>query len=248
MLKLKKSFVLSCFLFSCGITAFSQKGNDFKDAPLNPMVLTYKTSHFGLLGNVREISDTDKYATHTNYFDEKGFLVKTTYPAGTRTYFYDKKGYPSTIKQEEFDGNAETVFTVNGNGMIVKKIFDGMEMTYEYDASGNLSKSYFDGKMDHSYSYDTKGRIEKIETFFDGEPDMLIQYSYEELNDGMKVTLIENYVQYNSVKTSYKFFNNKGIEYSENKDFPMTYDAKGNWIKMYRPGQKDTVVRKVTYY
>ena len=94
---------------------------------------------------------------------------------GTLSYGYDADGNRNT---ETLNGTA-TTFTVAASSNQLASLSSGLNITYSYDADGNLT-----GDGTNTYSYDDTGRLASVTT-----PSGVVTYRYNALGQRVEKTV-----------------------------------------------------------
>lgn len=126
-----------------------------------------------LAGSVRskeEIAGGVSKMVYQATYDEKGNLFREILADGSVTQLlYDEKGERS---RQQFSREGELQHTTQFSGKNVSTIHsrDGRVLSYQYDDSNRVTKTFINGKLQSDKSYAQDGSWEKEIVFDDGSP------------------------------------------------------------------------------
>jgi RHS repeat-associated protein len=165
-------------------TSYDTQGNvssvtstpDGQSTPTKTILSSYDSN-----GNIASYQDASASTTVYAY-NIDGDLQSTTDPRGTYTYTYNARGLPSNILNTSFGGSVLAFY--DNDDHLKSQFFSGTNKILTWDPAGNrtdlswgsvqdhvkydaqdrwVSESSFVGGRSQTFSYDTAGRVEKVE-------------------------------------------------------------------------------------
>lgn len=127
------------------------------------------------------VTSTEKNITSVRKYDTQNNLISVTDPGGTVTYNIEADGQPASI---EISGGATINLTYDDYRRRLSLDDPGHGITtYEYDASGNLSKEIDAAGNEKTYTYDKFNRLIKKSL-----PEFTTTYTYDSSDNLTEVT------------------------------------------------------------
>lgn len=225
---------------------------------INPIAMSYKTSHFGLKGKVKTM-DVLEFSETTYSFSPSGMLTKEKSRYGTILYSYDVKDHLTKISYSDPE-NEPTRVTCDSKGNIVNKYdSDSSQWFYEYNDNNQLVTTKFgkEKKLDFKYKYDAESRLIQVEEYGEGSEPITIRVNeYTKTENGWIVTNTSTDSSSGQKIILTRVYNSKGdlekSEYSNDKTvntFKFEYDENGNYTGAYMDDEEEpTEERILTYY
>lgn len=138
-------------------TMWKVYGYDSYDRLLSCVEPSGRETTYSYSGN--SVTTTEDNVPTTRTYDTRGNLISVTDPGGTIVYNLAADGKPSSV---EIHGDITTTFTYDDYRRCVAMDDPSLGMiTYEYDASGNLSKETDANGKVKQYEYDVYNRLTK---------------------------------------------------------------------------------------
>ena len=183
---------------------------DKSNAPENPMSFAYTANQMGYFGQPKTVSKTSYGNTFVYEFFKDGRLKSCTSPfyAKPSEYEYDDSKclvknivhYKDAISISLFEANSDgqvtrydltdaelvTTYNYNDKGLMVnEKNTDGLNVAYEYDAEGRISKSKSQfGETHFSYSKE-RGYLKLTKRTVSKDREYTYHYYYDDYGNNV---------------------------------------------------------------
>lgn len=212
-----------------------------------------------------KLIDTVQTEGYQDFFNIEGYFIDRTYDGsqytGQTTVTYNQD---STVMERISSNASDTSRLIHfyENCRIMQCREHGNNTYFKYDQDGNLIRKTVIGSMGDTLWTNmytsSKGRIVKIETFYQTHLELTIYYKYDSQNCVIQMR-IENNDGIELANENYKYSKNgqlkKTLSIRENDVIGVTkysFDSKNNWIRSVTKdnlyGNKLVITRVISYY